>query len=115
MMKFLRELKSKMQFDKAVEQADKEYSKSRNRQYVVPDKDGKLIVMDRKNFRLLKRKSYMPAGMNTPTLMNASYYHTQDRGGNSPMSPEQVQKNKDSYVLWREQLYRARKREKKQK
>ena len=41
-------------YREAVRLADAQHEKNHSRYYVVPSKSGKLMVVDRKNFRILK-------------------------------------------------------------
>ena len=49
-------LRDYLRYREAVEIADAAHEKDSDRYYVMPSMDGKLIIVDRKNFRLLKTR-----------------------------------------------------------
>lgn len=111
----IRSLKSRIQFNMAKRQAEEQHARTNERFYVIPSEKGKLVIMDRKNFRMLKRKKYFSQQMSTTNLMLQSYYYTPDRAGKNGMTPESVKARKEAFSLWKEKLYRQRKRDKKKR
>lgn len=80
MRKFFRRLKRKIVYYNAVRLANKCHAKNGYRYFVVPTTKGKLIVMDKKNFRILKRKHYL-SDVPTHMLADRCIYHTANRKG----------------------------------
>lgn len=58
-MNIFKKFKAYLRFREAVRQADNAYAQTNQRHYVLPTPDGMLIIMNRKNFRGLKRKGYI--------------------------------------------------------
>lgn len=59
-MNIIRKLRASIRLNEAVVQADKAHEETGERYYVMPNgKSGKLIIMDRFNFRKLKQKGYV--------------------------------------------------------
>jgi hypothetical protein len=58
-MNIFKKFKAYLRFREAVRQADNAYTQTNQRHYVLPTPDGMLIIMNRKNFRGLKRKGYI--------------------------------------------------------
>lgn len=83
---------------KAIMMADAAHEQDGHRYYVMPTQDGKLAVMDRTNFRILKRKGYINRTATVTGLLNECFYHTAYANGNGKM-PDDVRKDKRR-VFW---------------
>lgn len=74
-----------LRYREAVKMAEDAHAKDGDRYYVVASnqKNGKpgLIVMDRKNFRKLKRKGYINKDANIRDLISECFYCTPYRNG----------------------------------
>lgn len=97
MRKFFRRLKRKIVYYNAVRLANKCHEKSGYRYFVVADTKGRLVVMDKKNFRILKRKHYLP---NVPTniFTDGCIYYTANRKGEYMTEKSRV-RNKHWYIF----------------
>lgn len=65
-----------LRYYKAVQVADEAHEKDSDRYYVMPSMDKKLIIVDRKNFRLLKRKGYINKNATINTMLDECFYYT---------------------------------------
>lgn len=108
-MNIFRRFKNYLQLREAVRQADKAHAENGDRYYVMPSKDGKLIIMDRKNFRKLKQKGYISRKANVNDLVSESFYFTSyANGGGYLPEPYRVAKVK-SYFSWCEAIHKLKK------
>lgn len=71
-----------LRYREAVKKADKAHAQTGERYYVMPTVNGKLIVMDRANFRIMKKKHYLNPNATVRDLINESFYMTPYRLGN---------------------------------
>lgn len=93
------ELKDYLRYFKAVQMADDAYAHDQDRYYVMPSMDNKLIVMDRKNFRNLKRKGYIAKNATMQNAIDECFYYTPRIG--SEGIPEPMRKQKyGEYKNW---------------
>ena len=93
-------LKDYLRYLRAVELADAAHEKDHDRYYVMPTMDGKLMVMDRKNFRQLKQKGYIHKDARMHNAIAECFYFTPKIGEMEPIST-QVRKQKYSeYKAW---------------
>lgn len=93
------ELKDYLRYVNAVQMADDAYAHDQDRYYVMPSMDNKLIVMDRKNFRNLKRKGYIAKNATIQNAIGECFYFTPRIG--SEGIPEQVRRQKyGEYKQW---------------
>lgn len=97
----------------AVRKADNAYEKTGNRYYVTGSMDGKLVVMDRKNFRKLKQKGYISRDARISDLIIQSFYFTPYALGDGRMSEDMRKKMIKSYYKWREDFRRSEKMKRK--
>lgn len=56
-MNIFKKIKAEIVYSLAVRKADNAHSENGERYYVMPSEDGRLVVVDRRNFRILKRKT----------------------------------------------------------
>ena len=71
-----------LRYREAVKRADKAHAKNGERYYVMPTVNGKLVVMDRANFRIMKKKHYLNPNAKVSDLINECFYMTPYRLGN---------------------------------
>lgn len=77
-----------------------------NRYYVMPSTvRGKVIIFDRSQFRILKRKHYIKESMSMQDCVKNCFYHTQNKAGNV-MHPLLVEKGRKRFLQW--SLYRRK-------
>lgn len=81
-MNKIRKLIAYLRYREAVKQADKAHQETGERYYVMPYGDGKLIIVDRKNFRSLKNKHYIDHKVKVRDLLAECFYFTPYRNGN---------------------------------
>lgn len=86
----------------AVRKADEAYKQTGKRHYVMPSFGGdrKLLIMDRSNFRILKRKGYIPDKALVHDLMLESFYFTPHRDGSGWLSEKDRRKKVRQYFSW---------------
>lgn len=85
-MNIFEKIVAKLRFKEAVRRADEAHAKNGQRYYILPTKGGKLVIMDRKNFRLLRHKRYIVRGAKVPELVVRSLYFTPYRNGEGGMT-----------------------------
>lgn len=97
-MNIFKKFKAYLRFREAMRQADKAYTETNQRHYVLPSPDGMLIIMNRKNFRGLRRKGYINEQAGVLGLENGCIYCTPYGNGKRGMN-EQTQKERfDRYL-----------------
>lgn len=99
-MNIFKKLMAFLRFREAVKQADQAHKIHRRRFYVLPASGRKLIIMDRKNFRELRRKHYIDRNAKVPQLIEGSIYCTPDARGRGGTPPEALREKFTSYVEW---------------
>ncbi len=100
MYNFIRHFVDYLKLRKAINLADEQHQKDGDRYYVLPSMDGKLVVTDRKNFRLLKRKHYIPADVTLNQIRRECFYHTPYANGTDRM-PAVIRKQRaENYYMW---------------
>lgn len=98
-MNIIKKFKAFLRFREAVKRADMAHAQGDNRRYyVLPTPDGKLVIMDRKNFRLLKRKRYINRDYTVPAVANHCIYHTPDAGGMGGTPKEYLREKFNDYI-----------------
>lgn len=71
-----------MRYAEAVSQADAAHISDGDRYYVVPfNHGGRLMVVNRHNFRLLKRKGYISTKKSMQDVQHGAFYYTANRAG----------------------------------
>ena len=107
MIRLLKRLKAKMVYSRAVRMAESASAKDNgNRYYVMPSTvRGKVIIFDRTQFRILKRKHYVKESMKMQDCVKNCFYHTRDKAGNA-MHPLLVEKGRKRFLQW--SLYRRK-------
>lgn len=99
----------------AVRKADEAYHQTGKRYYVMPSFGGdrKLLVMDRSNFRILKRKGYITHKALVYDMMLESFYFTPHRDGSGWLSEKDRRKKVRQYFSWYAAEIKAAKERKK--
>lgn len=92
-----------LRFREAVKQADNAYKINGRRFYVLPSAGRKLVIMDRKNFRELRRKHYIDRNAKVPQLAESSVYCTPDARGMGGTPPEAFKAKFHNYIKWMEE------------
>lgn len=82
-MNILKRISAYFRLKKAILMAEKAHKKNGQRYYVIPGHPSKptLLVVDRRNFRLLKRKGYINPNVYIADLDKDCIYKTPDRKG----------------------------------
>ena len=75
-MKIIKKLKARIAFTLAVRKAEDAHAKDSDRYYVLPSGDGKLVVIDRMNFKKLRRKHYVGKKHTPSRLVDECFYYT---------------------------------------
>lgn len=109
----------------AVRKADEAYQQTGKRHYVMPSFGGdrKLLVMDRSNFRILKRKGYITHKALVHDMMLESFYFTPHRDGSGWLTDKDRRRKVRQYFSWyaaeikaaKERKQAAKKRKKEEK
>lgn len=95
----------------AVRKADEAYSLHRRRFYVLPGADRSLVVMDRSNFRMLKRKGYISQKAFTRDALFESFYFSPCADGSGRLSEADRRCKVRQYFSWyADRLKEAKKR-----
>lgn len=105
-MNIYRKFKAWLQLRDAVRQADKAHGESGDRFFVLPAAGGKLIVTDRRNFRILKRKHYIDKSKTVSDMERGCFYATPGKGGTGAISAGPRMKY---FYKWKERFYERRK------
>ena len=116
-MKIIRRFIASLQLREAVKQADKAYQENNHRYFVMPSSglDGKLIILDRNNFRGLKQKGYIDKNVSVKDLVRESFYYTPNAGGNDALPEYGIKVKAQSFFNWKEAIRLKKKHLKKMK
>ncbi|MDE5688652.1 MAG: hypothetical protein K2I18_08535 [Paramuribaculum sp.] len=101
-MYLLRKLLAALKLREAIKLADNAHARNGHRYFVMPADDGKLIVMDRYNFRRLKLKHYIKSEVKMRDLINGSFYFTPTASGNGYLSEDDRERKVQNYFKWAE-------------
>lgn len=95
----LLKLKAWLRLRRAIDMADRAHTQTGHRFFVIPGPadNRSLLVIDRKNFRLLKKKHYISGSAKTAHLFNESFYFTPDRAGHGSIDPDDLAARKQAY------------------
>lgn len=95
-----------LKFNEAVRKANNEHAKTGNRYYVMRTSgtSGQLIIMDRKNFRLLKQKRYISNKVFVRDLEKECFYCTPYKNGSGELPPKIYEFKKQCYFNWLENI-----------
>lgn len=97
-----------LRYKKAVAEANNLYLQSGKRYFVMPTfgKGRQLVIIDRGNFRLLKRKHYINKDARVFDLINECFYHTPYFNGQGALPQEQIKEKKKALYLWADTEYK---------
>ena len=87
-MKLLRKLKCYLRLREAVRRADAAHERDGHRYYVIPgfgSDRGRLLIVDRKSFRVMRDKHYFSAAATVFDLGRGAFYVTPHRDGSGAM------------------------------
>lgn len=108
-MNIIRRFRDYLQLREAVKRADEAHEKDGGRYYVMPSNDGKLIIMDRKNFRKLKQKGYISRKAMVNNLISESFYFTPYANGDGYISEGFRKAKVMMYYSWCETMRKIKK------
>lgn len=108
-----KKFRAMLRLRKAVNMADEAYQKRPQRYYVLPTSDGKLAVIDKANFRQLKRKHYISQDVRTFDLIRECFYFTPYTDGHEPITPYLMKRKRLQYFHWCEAYDKLKKTGKK--
>lgn len=104
MYNIFRKLQDYLRFREAVRKADDANSVSGHRYYVMPlltnGKTPKLIIMDRDNFRVMKKKHYIKHDATVKDLINECFYCTPYSNGDGYLTEEAQRLKLASYFSY---------------
>lgn len=101
-MNVFQKLKASLRLREAVKKAKDAHSQTGERYYVMPlsGSKGKLIIMDRFNFRKLKQKGYISYEAHVRDLEKECFYFTPYRNGTCAISSEIECIKRRQYFDW---------------
>lgn len=100
-MNIIKKFRASLIFREAVRQADEAHEKTGSRYYVMPNgNSGKLIIMDRSNFRKLKQKGYLEKKFFVGDLVRECFYCTPYGSGMNKLSSEVIALKHKQYFEW---------------
>ena len=108
-MNFLQKLKMRLMYREAIRKADKAHADDGGRYYVLPSAEGKLLIMDKKNFRILKRKHYINSKATVQDLLNECFYFTPYCNGDCAITAEILAIKRKQYLSWCEAFHKIKK------
>lgn len=114
-MNIFSKFKAYLRLREAVIKADKAHAENGDRFYVIPAANETLIVTDRKNFRILKQKSYIHRNCTVADLIAVSFYFTPYRDGSKAIAPDYAVEKREKYFRWVENCRKAKKQRKEAK
>ncbi len=92
--------------------ADRAHQETGARYYVMPLSRGKLIVMDKLNFRQLRHKGYVPRDARVGDLERECFYFTPYRDGSRPITEDVEAIKREEFFRWYEMTTRSPKKKK---
>lgn len=101
-MNIFKRIKAAVRYRKAVRMADEAFQKSGQRHYVLPlsGKKKTLLVLDRYNLRMYKRKGYMSQKANVLALEKECFYCTPYIDGKGALPDNVIALKKKQYLAW---------------
>lgn len=107
-LNLFRKFKAKVQLAKAIRMADDAHRADGERYYVMPTSSGRLMVTDRKNFRGLKAKHYIPQTASVKNLVDECFYCTPYRDGTGVLPDFVMEIKTKQYFAWVEHIRRKK-------
>lgn len=91
-----------LRYRSAVNKAEDAHEKTGHRYYVMPSpgNDRKLLIMDRKNFRILKQKGYITRNANQRDLLQECFYCTPYINGDGYLDAKGRKIKLNLYFSW---------------
>lgn len=114
-MNIFSKFKAYLRLREAVIKADKAHAENGERYYVIPAADEKLLITDRKNFRILKQKGYIHRNRTVTDLIAMSFYFTPYKNGSKALSLDYAIEKREQYFRWVENCRKAKKTKKEAK
>lgn len=105
-MNFYQKIVAYLQLREAVSMADSAHQKDGHRYYVMPVESSarkqkpKLIVIDRRNFRILKHKGYISTNAKVRDLIDECFYFTPYRAGSAFITSELRKRKTLQFFRW---------------
>lgn len=99
-MNIFKKIKAEIVYSLAVRNADNAHSENGERYYVMPSEDSRLVVVDRRNFRILKRKNYIPKDASVADMQRACFYCTPYRNGKGKMPADIIALKHSAFLDW---------------
>lgn len=102
-MNVFRKFVAYLQLREAVSRADKAHEKNGERYYVMPQQTGgkpKLIIMDRRNFRILRSKHYISRNSNVNDLIAECFYFTPYSNGSGYITEDFRKRKVQQFFAW---------------
>ncbi len=99
-MNIFRQFFAYLRLREAVRKADEAWRRTGRRHYVLPGSNRSLIVMDRDNFRILRRKGYIPQKAVIHDAVAESFYFTPHRDGSGRLSGKDRSMKVRQYFSW---------------
>lgn len=88
-----------LRLKEAIRLADKAHKETGNRYYVLPNGNkGKLMIVDRANFRKLKQKNYLPRKMYIYDITHYCFYCTPYKDGRGKLSKKDLEAKRELYI-----------------
>lgn len=101
---FFKRINSYIKYEKAVRMADESFAMTGERSYIIKGvgKTGKhqLLIVDRKNFRILKRKGYINHSYRIADVERNCFYCTPYLTGQGTMSEDAKALGKERAINW---------------
>lgn len=104
-MNLFKKIKAVLQYRKMVSIADMEHYKDGDRYYAIPTTGGNIQVVNRRTFRTLKHKKYIPHKANIIAMEKESFYHTSYANGTGKLSPVIIDLKKRQFYDWFDQTH----------
>lgn len=99
-MNIFKRIKAEIVYSLAVRRADDAHHETGERYYVVPSLDNKLVIVDRKNFRALKRKHYVDNDATIAQIQKECFYCTPYSNGSGAMPTEIFLLKRAAFLDW---------------
>lgn len=104
-MNIFQKIRAYLQLREALREANNAHAKNGERYYVLPtsansNEKPRLIVMDRRNFRILKHKGYIPCKANVRDLVAESFYFTPYANGSGYITNDFFNRKKRQFYSW---------------
>ena len=110
---FFYKIRDMLRLRRAVAMADEAHAQTGDRYYVMAAGDGKLAVVNRQNFRILRRKHYIDERASIRDLVGGSFYFTPYRDGAGAIPPDVEATKKRIYLAWAKECRKVRRQRRK--